>query len=110
MSKTSSVSRRWPPAAGSIKIYFCSKKLLRKLTRHVHYVHGDRIPNDHCIVFAVRDHVNQTEVIHWKLGDLLLVIQIRAKAEKMEVELEEDVLVDVEINRVVGSDFPPPVR
>ena len=54
--------------------------------------------------------MNQTEVIHWKLGDLLLVIQIRAEAEKMEVELEEDVLIDVEINRVVGSDFPPPVR
>ena len=34
--------------------------------------------------------MDQTEVIHWKLGDLLLVIQIRAEAEKMEVELEEE--------------------
>ena len=54
--------------------------------------------------------MNQTQVIHRKLCNLLLVLQIRAKAEEMKVKLEEDVLIDVEIDRVVGSDFSPPVR
>ena len=54
--------------------------------------------------------MNQTQVVHFELCNLLLVLEIRTEAKKVKVKLEEDILIDVEIDRVVCANLPPPVR
>ena len=54
--------------------------------------------------------MNQTQVIHFELGNFLLVLKIGAEAKKMKVKLEEDILIDVKIDGVVCANLSPPVR